>query len=540
MRLIYTLFLLLTFVSVDVAGQRKTLKLAQSHIDVGRYNEAIRVLQPLLSAEEVNREVYVLAGIAYLGDPGDSEYAITLFDKAIELYPPDEKLSRKALEARLFKAQALHLSHRFDEALKIERELLEITPATDKDFIAAINREIAYSENALKMIAEPVSFQIQSMGRAFNSMHNEHSPVVSVDESTIYFTSNRPLEGMNSDDGDYFESIYASYWRDGEWTAAVPVELPGSYYGNRATVSMSADGNTIVFYQNDGAIGNLHESRLVFGSWTEPTPLPPPVNSGSNESHASFSLDGDRIFFTSDRPGGYGGKDIYVSHKLPTGFWGTPLNLGPNVNTELDEDSPFLHPDGVTLYFSSEAHSSMGGHDLFFSRIDEEGKWSEPVNLGYPINTVYDDKFFLPTADGQRVYYASRQADGYGAMDIYLITFPQNDERSLAVVARHIFDEKGMPFSDVIVRIYDNENNLLQGEYRPNSLSGKFVSVLPTGKNYRMELEAEGYERYRETFRVEIREVYGTRSRAFYLEPIILKPLNQEDIDGKAGLNDSE
>ena len=525
MRTIFTVFLLLGFFALDGFSQRRTLRTAQSHIDNDRFSAAIRVLQPLLLAEEVNKEVYLLSGIAYLNEPGGSERAQELLDIAIEHYPLTDKPTRRALEARFYKGQALHLNYHFEEAIQLHRELLKVIPSSERELRASVSREIAYGENAIRMVQNPVPFEIQSMGRAFNSMHDEHSPVVALDESTIYFTSNRPISEVEKSEGQYFEDIFVSYWRDGMWTAATRLELPGNYYGNRATVSLSPDGNSLTFFQNDGVIGNLYESRLVFGEWTEPVPFPAPINSGYNESHASLSLDGERIFFASDRPGGFGGKDLYVSHRLPDGFWGEPLNLGAHINTPLNEESPFLHPDGHTLYFSSEGHASMGGYDIFSAVMDEDGKWSEVSNVGYPINTPDDDAFFMPTPDGQRVYYASRQPDGYGSTDIYIITFPSDDDRSLAVVASHIFGEANMPHSDAVIRIYDAQNDLLQGIYRPNSLSGKFIAVLPAGRNYRLVIQAEGFETYEKTFAVEVREVYGTRQRAHYLESVALKAI---------------
>jgi tetratricopeptide (TPR) repeat protein len=523
MRTIFTVFLFLSIFALDGFSQRRALRTAQSHLDNDRFAAALKVLQPLMLAEKVNKEAHLLSGIAYLNEPGGSERALELFDIAIEHYPLTNKPERRALEARFYKGQALHLNYQFEEALLLYRELLKVIPSSEEDLAEAVKREIAYSETAMHMIQNPVPFEIQSMGRAFNSAHDDHSPVVALDESTIYFTSNRPISELDNRDGQYFENIYVSHWRDGAWTAATRLELPGNYYGNQATVSLSPDGNSLVFFQNDGIIGNLYESRLVFGEWTEPVPFPAPINSGYNESHVSMSIDGERLFFASDRPGGYGGKDLYVSHLLPNGFWGDPLNLGPQVNTALNEESPFLHPDGRTLYYSSEGHASMGGYDIFSSELSEDGEWSEASNMGYPINTPDDDVFFMPTPDGQRVYYASRQPDGYGSTDIYLITFPSDDDRSLAVVASHIFDEGDSPYSDAIIRIYDAQNDLLQGIYRPNSLTGKFIAVLPTGRSYRMVVEAPGFDTYEEAFTVEVREVYGTRQRAHYLEPVNLK-----------------
>lgn len=530
MRQIFTLFLVCFVFAAHSSAQRRVLRSAEAHIANERYVEALNALQPLLEADETPAEAHLFAGIAHLNRPGGVVEAEKYLDLAVAGLPLGEKPSRRALEAQYYKAQVLHLTHRFEEALSLHQHLLEILPASSRDLRGAIEREIGYAQNAIEMVAHPVPYEIQNLGAAFNTTYDEHSPIVALDESTLYFTSNRPADIEGRMEGHTFEDIYVSHWREGAWTNAQLVNLPGNYYANRATVALSADGNTLVFYQNDATVGNLYYTRLRFGQWTEPQPFPAPINTSANETHASFSLDGDRIYFTSDRAGGYGGRDIYVSHLLPDGNWGEPLNMGPNINTPLDEHSPYLHPDGQTLYFSSEGHHSMGGLDVFFSMQDEEGNWGEPVNMGYPVNSPDDDVFFMPTPDGNRVYYASRQTDGLGGVDLYLMTFPSDDDRGLAVTAGFVFDQEKKVQGSAIIRVYDEETDLLQGVYRPNTLSGKFVAVLPAGQNYRLEVEAEGFETHRENFRVEVRDVFSTRGRAHFLESIFLQPLAEEDI----------
>lgn len=499
----------------------RILQKARTEIENENFTTALETLQPLLQKGSENSEAALLAGYSHLNIPGEDSEALKYLELASRVFPLERKPSRNAIEAHFYLAMALHQNYKFNEALELYKKLL--ASVKQKDLLETFTLEEQYSKNALELIKKPLNYQIYSLGAAINTPYEEHSPVVTLDESTIYFTSNRPEKGMERTGGGYFESIYVSHWRDGGWTRAEKLTLPGEYFGNRATVSLSADGHTLVFYQNDGFTGSLYTSRYGFDGWTEPQPLPEPINSTFTETHASLSADGTSIWFSSDRPGGNGGKDIFVSHMLPDGSWAEPLNAGTNINSPLNEESPFIHPDGNTLYFSSENHNSMGGYDIFMSKRDENGKWLPAANVGYPINTPDDDVFYIPTADGQRVYYSSRQPNGMGASDLYIIAFPQDDARSLAVVASHVFNPDKTPQGDAVIRIFDIETNESQGVFRPNTLTGKFVSILPSGRNYRLELSAPGYKDVVHEFFVPLRDVFGTRQRAFYVPSFILE-----------------
>jgi Tol biopolymer transport system component len=518
-----SIWLFLCFGCIELKAQSpaRLIQKATSEISKEEYFNAIETLKPLVQEGSENKEAILLSGYSYLNMPGENENALQYLELASRLLPLEKKPSRNAIEANFYLAMALHQNYKFNEAIALYKKLL--TSTKQQDLINSFNTELKYSENALELTKQPLKFNIYSLGQAINSPYEEHSPIIALDESTIYFTSNRPEPGMERTGGGYLESIYVSYWRDGGWTRAEKLTLPGEYFGNRATVSLSADGQTIIFYQNQGYSGSLFVSKFGFNGWSEPEPLSELINSTYNETHASLSSDGNSIWFTSDRPGGYGGKDIYVSFLLPDGFWGEPLNAGPIINTSLDEESPFIHPDGNSLYFSSENHSSMGGFDIFRSKLDETGSWSKPENIGYPINTPDDDIFYLPTPDGQRVYYSSRQKGGMGETDIYIIAFPEDDARSLAVVASHIFNPDKTPNSDAVIRIFDTETAEPQGIFRPNSLTGKVVAILQSGRNYRIEIETPGFKKIEHQFFVPLRDVFGTRQRAFYVPSFILE-----------------
>jgi len=534
MRYIILIFFVFIGLTVSAQSTNKLIQTAKGEILRDDFKRALVILEPILEKQPQNREVLKLVGFCYLNIAGQEERSIKFLEKAVTLYPLSGRSKREELEAHYYLGQALHLNHNFEKSIAIYENLL--THTNVKDFKNAIYREIKYCKNAIELVKKPRDYKIYNLGEEINTKFDEHSPLVAFDEPTIYFTSNRPPRGMDNLEGGYYENIYVSYWRDGNWTQAQLLEMPGSYFGNRATVSLSADGNTMILYQNDGYKGSLFVTHLEFKRgappvygfkrWVEPVPLS--INSTNfNETHACFSPDGNEIWFTSDRPGGYGGRDIYISHKLPNGTWGPPINAGPNINTEYDEESPFLSPDGNTLYFSSEGHNSMGGFDIFLSRKNErDGTWGVAENIGYPINTANDDIFFLPTPDGQRFYYSSRKFGGYGESDLYVIVFPDEDIRSLAVLAAYILEYDETPVPDPIIRITD-ELGRSHGFYRPNSVNGKFVAILPSGYKYTLSIEAENYDPAQCEVSIPLRDVYGTRQRAIFMPNIIMKKIQE-------------
>ena len=188
---------------------------------------------------------------------------------------------------------------------------------------------------------------------------------------------------------------------------------------HEASINLTADGQTLIVYKDDGGDGNIYFSKWDGNDWTSIQSFGSDINSKYWESHACLSADNNTLYFVSDRPGGYGGRDIYRCVKLPNGLWSKSLNVGPTINTKYDEDGPFISADGITLNFSSIGHKSMGGFDIFVSMIEEDKKFSEPRNIGYPINTTDDDVFFVTSPDGKRGYFSSAKAGGLGDKDLY-------------------------------------------------------------------------------------------------------------------------
>ncbi len=531
---IIRVFCLLFCVNAVIVAQpklkKKELNAITDAINLEKFDEAAQKIKPLLSNYPNEPILNLQMGLCLLNDDYKTKEAIPYLEKAKEFYPLDRKRNHRAIEARYYLAQAYHLNYRFEEALTELSALKDNIPAKQKVLLKEIERETAYNQNAIELKSHPVDFRISNLGQAVNSENDEHSPVISADETILMFTSNRQGTGsLKTYDDLYYEDIHQSIWREGKWLPAMNLGQKINTDGNDATCSLSANGQTLILYRNDGISGDLYYSTLNDKGWSEPVKFPKPINTDYNETHGSFSYDENTLLFSSDRPGGFGGKDLYMTQKLPDGSWGKVMNLGPTINTAEDEESPFLSHDEKTLYFASMGHKSMGGFDIFSSKKlnDQEQKWNEPKNIGYPINTPGDDLFYSPTLDGQRVYFASERPGGYGKSDIWLIEFPESDERSLAVVAGFIFTQEGIPSYESQITVNKKETGEQIGVYRPHPETGKYVMILSTGVKYVMTIRTFGKATIEKEFSVSARQDFTTQGKASYLDPIVVEEAKQ-------------
>ncbi len=221
-------------------------------------------------------------------------------------------------------------------------------------------------------------------------------------------------------DGHYYEDVYIAYKDEhGEWQEPELINIDRVNH-HLASIGISPDNQTLYVYHDEDGNGNIFQSTLISeDKWSAPEQVSGEIDSDSDEDHMSISVDGNSLYFTSNRKGGLGGTDIYVCKKLPNGEWSKAQNLGAPINTEFDDESPFFHPDGKTLHFSSQGQTSMAGFDIFVSTMQESGEWSQPTNVGYPINSTHDDIYFVTSPDGKRGYYSSYGGDdSYGDQDI--------------------------------------------------------------------------------------------------------------------------
>ncbi|MCX7955088.1 MAG: OmpA family protein [Bacteroidales bacterium] len=513
---------------------------AELLLDKGNFNEAIKLYSELLSQDTLNANINFKIGFCYLNLPqyyekiksiSFLEFASKNIDINADVGNPSE--TSAPLEALYFLAKAYHLNYMPEKALIIIDSLINIIQQYNIIFSENINELKFHCKNLVELMKNPLKTDFKNLGNLINTEYDEHSPVITADEQTLIFTSKRfnQANNLKTIDNQYFEDIYISHKQAGnQWsepTALNKVNGPK----HDASVGLSPDGSELYIYKDESSIinpddGNLYVSKLMGEEWSAPQKLN--INTKYNENHASISADGQELYFTSNRPGGFGGLDIYVSKRLPNGEWGTPINLGPQINTEQDEISPFIHPDGVTLFFSSKGHKTIGGFDIFFSEKDENDNWSNPTNIGYPINTPGDDAFFILTPDGKHAYYATERQDGFGRADIYYITFPEKEEKTLAVISGTIKLANNRQPQNVKIYVYEDITNKLVGEYKPNPTTGKYLFILKTGKRYIIKFESDIFIPQTEYIDISDSMAYVNIEKPITLNPISLTNLKTD------------
>lgn len=503
--------------------RKKDLIRIENEIGLDNFYQAAEESSTLLKEYPDDPYLNLLYGTCLLNINSRIGESIPPLEFAQKHYNLDSKPNEYAIEANYSLGKAYHLKYRFSEALDIYTHLQGVIPEKRTELREKITREIKINNNAIALKNNPIEFRITNMGQAVNSEYDEHSPVVSGDESLMMFTSNRQGTGVVKGAENLFsEDIYQTVWREGRWLPSTNTGTPTNTKGYEATCSIGPDGKTLITYRYNGN-GNLYISNNIDGKWNESEKLPKPINSAYDESHGSLSPDGNTLIFTSDRPGGLGGKDIYFCRKLPDGSWGKLINPGEAINTPYDEESPFLSYDGKILYFASEGHTSMGGFDIFKSELNKDNAWNDAQNIGYPVNTTGDDLFYIPTYDGQRVYFASVRPGGYGRSDIYIIEFPETDERSLGVVSGFLYNEDGSPSTLSKITVTKEGTGETVGIYKPQPDNGKYTMILPTGIAYEMSVETSNKTNVLKSFELPVRSDYKTRASATFLDPIIIK-----------------
>lgn len=450
--------------------------------------------------------------------------AITAITKNYRSDDPSEKEAPPL--AHFYYARALHNNYKFDEAAA-QYALFETTYVKDKKLKEEIEYYRAQTVYAKEKVSAPINVTIQNLGDSINSEYPDFSPVLSADERTIIYTTRRNTStgGEKTLDGQYYEDIVIAYKDDnGKWSSPKPISQYINTNGNEASINLTPDGQTLIVYQDVGSGngGDIYFSTWDGKEWSSLQQFGSDINTKYFESHGCLTADNNTLYFVSDRPGGFGGRDIYRCVKLPNGKWSKALNVGPTINTKYDEDGPFIHPDGVTLMFASKGHKTIGGFDIFFSTVDEERKFSEPENMGSPINTPDDDVFFVTSPDGKRGYFSSAKDGGFGEKDIYTMFIPDAKEKPLALFKGSIIPANGEKLpEDLMVVVTDKETGEIIGNYRPKE-NGTFSTILPPNRNYVFSYQSKGEEFYNEELYVTNDVAYQEIKKEINLEPVSL------------------
>lgn len=480
-----------------------------------------------------NARLNMRIGESYLKTPGVDK-SVEYLERAVELNVP-------TLEIYYLLGLAYQKNYRFDDAIEqftFYRQSL--TPQEAIQQRANIDRRIAECNHAKHLINEPLRIFLDNMGSTVNSEFDDYSPVFSPDGKIMYFTSRRPL-GRNPrtdrNDHKYFENIFVSRKVGDQWSSAEPIVGKINSRTHEATAGILPDGKTLFIYRGDKG-GDLFESHFEKEKWGKPRKLPRALRSrGTQETSIVFTSDGNRVYFVSDRPDGFGGRDIWTSGRNEKGRWSEPVNLGSTVNTEYDEESLYLAPDDASLYFSSQGHNSMGGFDVF-KTVFRNGRWTRPENLGYPVNSPADDLFFVMGPDEKTAWFSTMRLDNYGGSDIYQITFLGPEKPLVMPVANdliasairppginmmesemeiitvpmtilrgRVLDDKTEEPVDAVIELYDNETEALLAEFNSGIETGEYVISLPGGKNYAIAVQAEDYLFHSENMNISEAEV---------------------------------
>jgi len=428
-----SILLILFLVPFACIGQnerevKRTFIDAEYHLLYNEYEEALPLFRELYEGGKKNANINYRIGQCYLHIKGEKEKALPHLEKATDNittdydvgYFDEKKAPPKAL---YYLGVAYRTNNKIEKAINTFKSYKEKIKG-DKEELKRINAEIKACSTALKLKERPTNILEKNLGKKINSSHAEIHPVVSGDQSTLVYVSKLK----------FYDAIFFSQKIDGKWSSAKNISLDFESSRPLKPVHLSYDGKKLYLMRNDNNDFNIYISKFNKNKWSPVEPISDKINSDAFEKHASTTKDGNVLYFTSNRKGGYGGYDIYKSFKDENGEWSKPENLGSIINTEFNEAAPFITEDRKKLYFSSEGHKNMGGYDVFYSE-KKNNSWDKPVNMGFPINTTDNDKFFFPLKNGKIAYFSKIKPDNYGKTDIYKLelykreNIPEKEEK---------------------------------------------------------------------------------------------------------------
>ena len=478
---LYILSLLSILIMQSAIGQRADPDDANEHFKFGNYIDALVVYKKLIEKDPKNPDYPYKAGLCVLFTERDKTDAVKYLESAVE--------RKSDPDANFYLGKAYHYNLKFNEALDAFNKYIVEGQGTK---IHEVDRQMEMVKNAQKLIQDPIDVTFDNAGDKINSEYPDYYPFVTPNESFIVFTS-RKKSGTKEFDGYYPSAIYYSPVINGQFMAIKKGNsMINSTYDDQA-VGLSYNADKLYIYFDDiKNKGDIYEANMKDFKFKKKVKMGDNVNSKGFESSATISADGNTLFFASHREGGLGGKDIYMTRKLPNGEWALPQNLGENINTKYDENFPNLFYDGTTLYFSSKGHNSMGGYDYFKSTWNPEtNKWSKAENIGYPLNTTRDDICISFTEDKRHAYISAWRKDSKGFQDIYKVTFNEIDARETIIKSKIIELGSTEAIKDAFVII---TNNRTQDErhYTPNSKHGGLLITLLPG-SYTVMIDAPGY-----------------------------------------------
>lgn len=485
----------------------KYFALANDSLDEHLYDQAIGNLQKAILADSKFVEAHAL-----LGDVLRQVHSYTL---SIEEYRKVIALNADFNRAVYLKLGEEEVNNAEYEKAQQHLEKYLTYPNITAQNIYYAQKLISDCKFSINAMAHPVSFKPVNLGPAINTDADEYLPVATADESMLVFTRK-----INNNEDFYKSQKLGDKWQPATYLSN---QINTPEY-NEGAESISQDGKYLFFTGCNRPDGlgrcDIYIAQKKGDDWSKPFDLSPPVNTPGWESQPSINADGKVLYFVSNRKGGYGGYDIWKSTLTDKG-WGEPVNLGPNINTIYDEQSPFIHPDDSTLYFCSNGWPGLGGKDLFVSRLGKDGKWQKPENLGYPINSNGDENGLTLTANGTYAFFSSNSLKGFGGFDIYTFELPSHlRPQMVTYVKGTVNDAKTKEPLEAAVEIIDLQKNTTVYQDYSDPSQGDFLATLTSGKNYGLNISRNGYLFYSANFSLVGHEAKNPFNIAVLLEPI--------------------
>jgi hypothetical protein len=482
-------------------------------------------------------------GTCYLNIPDEKEKAITYLETSVKNAVYDSKTGsfkekRAPLDAYFYLAKAYMINNDLEKSLntfKTFSNLARDVEAKGKiENLDFVDQQILACNNAIEFEKNPVLLSKKNLGPGFSQGSVNENPAVSFDGNTIVYTESRGLVNV----------ILFSKRIRGRWQN--PIEITDQLNAGEdcSSCALNFDGTELYLYKNDMFDGNIYMSKFVNNAWTPIVRLNRNINTKFYESHASVSADGKKLYFTSNREGGQGGLDIYMSEKDASGDWGVPVNLGTSVNTAYNEDNPFITANDSLLYFSSEGHNSMGGFDNFKSQ-KFGNEWKKPENLGFPVNSTDDDKFLQPANNGKNAFYSMKT--DYKKRDIFYLGFGGIDVNQIYEINGRLSlnDTALAPGKEYDIHILNRNSGDTLYKAAPDKTSGLYSITVSPG-NFKIAYSANGY--FAQTIDTTILEdnpelvvtldVILKRDSSLIV-PIVYEKLNLKDIPNVAAIDSS-
>lgn len=522
------LSIIFIFLSLSVFSQTYSTKkkkaieqfeLARRNYDMGNLKDAETNLNKAIKIDKKFMEAYLLKAQLYF-EIGNYKKEAEIYECALEINPNFSPKVYYLIAVSYFN------SEEYKKSAEKAQEGLDMSPSSHQLQIL-LEKVLEGAKFAQNLYEHPVPFEPINMGKNINTQYDDYWPMLSVDGKKLYTTKNIPKNNSypysrrNSNE-DFFINIKNN---DGTWSRTQNMGAPLNTIHNEGAPTISADGQTFVFTACNRKDGygkcDLYISHKQNGIWTTPRNIGKDINTKYLERQPSISADGKTLYFTSDRPGTDGKEDIWISHLQNDGHWSKPINLGKDINTDGIEWAPFIHLDGKTLYFVSSGHLGMGGLDIFKATKINDTTWTKPMNLGYPINTVYNEQSLFVSRDGKIGLFASDRAEDDNGLDIYSFDlYPEARPTYVSYAKGIITDAKTGRAIEATINLIDLKSSNKIAAPNSNASTGEYILCLPSERNYMMNISKKGYLPYSEHFALEKTHEQKPLTMNIKLQPI--------------------